>query len=396
MKAGKITNHRYSIADMGISLGNEGNSRRAIEMLDSIYRLSRCEPTDSGLMAYCLKALLPLYYSYGQKGEFAECVTQLNDLQHFSPHDASFHLYCAMDALDGQDWGKAQQCLILADSLATNSADRALLYYVLKKYNIEKGNLKEALACSEKALELQASALTDILRHSSLTAQNDFYKSKRENERKKAETIRIYLILSVIFFTVVLALGIMLYRKSRKASMLEKARLTERIHDLSECLTDSDRKMKALSESVLAKDRELGAKGNEVTGLFKETWSTLNMLSREIVEKGDSAALRPSIVTTIEKEIKKLRSRKCLREIEQSVNRYEDNIMDRLRSQCPQIKEEDMTLATLTYAGLDYKAISLILDIRPKYYYNRRDRLVAQIERSDAPDKDFFIGMMKK
>lgn len=119
------------------------------------------------------------------------------------------------------------------------------------------------------------------------------------------------------------------------------------------------------------------------------------MLCNQYFDVENTDKGRSSILNNIDKEFKRLRSRKHLREIEKAVDTYFNGIITLLREQCPFLSEEDITLMTLTYAGFSSRAVCLFMDIKYKLYYLKKTRIIKRIENSDAPDKETFIAKIK-
>jgi len=137
--------------------------------------------------------------------------------------------------------------------------------------------------------------------------------------------------------------------------------------------------------------RELQA---DVTELFKKNFETINALCYEYFEKGDTPLLRKSIYLEVEKEIMKLKNPVYVKNLEDALNRYCDNVIDKVSAQLPFLTDKERTLLVYLYSGLSARSICILTDIQIKNFYMRRQRLKAKILASDAPDKDIFVAMM--
>ena len=83
----------------------------------------------------------------------------------------------------------------------------------------------------------------------------------------------------------------------------------------------------------------------------------------------------------------------CIRDRE-SVNNNIDGIIDKLKTQCPFLKDSDVTFLSLIFAGLAPRVICMMVDIKLKSFYNKKKRLSDRILESDAQDKVWFILKM--
>ena len=133
----------------------------------------------------------------------------------------------------------------------------------------------------------------------------------------------------------------------------------------------------------------------EIENLFRNQWNTLNRLCNEFFEK-ESQSSKLSSVASIEKEINKIVNRKNIGSIEESVNRYMNNIAVVLREQCSFLKEEDFIFIILVYAGFAPRTICMFTNIKFKHFYNKRSRLIERIKKSDVKDKEWFVSRFPK
>ena len=182
-------------------------------------------------------------------------------------------------------------------------------------------------------------------------------------------------------------------------SLLEKEHLIDTlkndINSLNALIDQQTRNIKVLEDNFKNQSDDLKNKDIVLEALFKEQWATLNMLCDEYYEKGDSTKTRKYIIDRIEKEIKKIGSKKGLAQIEQAVNTHFGGIISRFREEFPQLSEKNINMATLIIAGLSTKAISLLLGINASNLYVMKGRLINKISESDVPHKDFFLAKLK-
>lgn len=151
---------------------------------------------------------------------------------------------------------------------------------------------------------------------------------------------------------------------------------------------DTMSKLVVLLSENEAKNRTLNDK---VFNLFKHNFETLNKLCYEYYEKADTQSLRKSIYHEVENEILKFREPAEISNLEQSLNEYCDNIMQKVDAQLPNLTDSDRVLLIYLFSGLSARTISMLNDIEIKTFYMRRYRLKNKIQSSDAPDKDLFI-----
>ena len=156
---------------------------------------------------------------------------------------------------------------------------------------------------------------------------------------------------------------------------------------MSETIVFQQQRISSLNEKVEGVTAEVES---TIENLFKDKWQMLNMLCNEFFERGDSARTRASIINNIDAEITKLRCPKNICNIEMTVNKYMNNIVEKLKEQCPMLKPDDIVFIMLVYAGFSPRAVCLFTGIKLKYFYTKKSRLIQRILSSSAPDKDIF------
>ncbi len=163
------------------------------------------------------------------------------------------------------------------------------------------------------------------------------------------------------------------------------------------------RRMERIRRDNMAVKEELGIikqhsdeLNNRIDSLYGERLATLNRICNEYFEKKDaeSESIRLSIYNEVERIVLSFRSREALKEIENTVNTYCNNILIRLREQVPSLSDTDLLTVTYLYAGFSPKAVCIFTDSKIKTFYNRRLRLREKIVASGAPDTDEFLSRL--
>ena len=85
---------------------------------------------------------------------------------------------------------------------------------------------------------------------------------------------------------------------------------------------------------------------------------------------------------------------KAVKGLEMMLDRNCGDIVQRLRSQMPKLKEDDVRLFIFAASGFSSTTISTILEKDKGIVYNRIWRLKGKISSSEAPDKDDFLEIL--
>lgn len=404
LKANEISNHRYALCDLATTYLNENKNDLAINLLDSLNNVvCKDVPLDSALCDYVSAsrnaALLSLH--------------RYEDIEHtnqaFSENSVS-HLLMKSDLLyhEGKDEG-IPKLLNKASSLSEDVGQHIRVLYKMYQYSKYSGEYEKATLMADSLLYLQGSVAEDLLKESVSIAQSDFYAHQADSQKERSKNLKNTLIIVSIVFALFLILLFLLYKLKIKAKQAEiesnistilflqeqSKSVNAENQLLSHKLDEKSASVKSLKQ--LLEDRSSTEIKNTLMleHLFKEKWSTLNMLCNEYFDLGELESTRMLILKNIEKELSKFRSKSNLLHIEDAVNMYMSNIMVLLRNECPFFKESDFTFLSLVFAGLSVRAVCLFTDIKYKHFYLKKSRLSKRILDSNAAHKQLFIDKMK-
>ena len=408
-EAGKILNQRYSISDLAMTYANQNKDSLAIGILDSIRVIIKAEqPIDSALLAYInhtyVVEMIDTYqYDKLQDAEF-------DVLTDDPASDVAINDFIYKSDLYGSEgsFEKSEDILSKAMLIAKNDEDRARVLYAQYMDAKKKGNFKKATAFTDTLLKMQTKVAEQMVFESVTGVQKDFYNAKAQKTKLKAEALKSILMISVIAFVIITLLVIWIYRikvKNKKVELeaaLESIfylkenskKINEQNTSLSDKLNQGSKELSALQEKLKNQTDEISERSQTIETLFRERWITLNMLCDEYFEKGETEKTRKSILNNIEKEIENLRSKKHLKQIEESVNLYMGDIMNHLRRECDFLKEDDYVFLALVYAGFSVRAICIFLGIKYKFYYLKKSRLKKKIADSKAAHKELFLSKL--
>ena len=425
-KAGKARNHLFALCDLAVVRSNDGvDDNKNIALLDSVRRIAIQEPADTTLIAYADRTLFGMYVDSGRNDEAHRILEEMLSLKsHYFPDSEQYSYMSRLATSDGND-EEALQIIKTANDEATNTSQKVHVYVFYRDYHKSKGMSREAEAYTDSILTLQNMEVAAVLKQSVVSAQRDFFIARAEKEADKARLSAMTASALGILLAAV-CIGFLLYYREKmrrkKAeidnSMKDILILSQEIsrnqkvnQTLSSSLSVKEEEIMRLNETILRQKNDLSEKDTDISSLkekligssdhgrlkeemealFKVQWKTLNMLCNEYFEADDSISDKTRVHKNIEAEIKKLRSPKNLKQIEDATNEYIDGITKRLREQCGFIKEPDITFLNLIFAGFAPRSVCFFTDITLKNFYAKRARLRKRICESDAPDKDIFL-----
>ncbi len=388
LKAGRIASHRYALCDLASLYLDKDRDEEARSLLDSLLNVVRNEePLDSALNEYIMRARFSALLKSQQFGELENSIGSYTAT--INEDTINLSIIKSYILTEKEDVDGAEHLLSESLELAGDEKQQLRIMYASYLQELTNENYIRAAMLADTLLAKQSDIAKDILSESIIGVQKDFYASKAKLQEEKAKFI-LYILIGVIIIAIIIAtLLVSIYRLKMRA---KKAELEANISSLVY--------FKMQAESVSSENERLNSKLNEKSAalelLFRDKWSTLNMLCNEYFEMGDSENTRATILNRIEKELTTLRTKKNVESIEIAVDNFMGNIMSLLREECGFLKEEDFVFLSLVYAGLSVRAVCLFMGMKYKHFYLKKSRLSKRISSSTAPHKDLFIGKMKQ
>ncbi|MBO5263006.1 MAG: hypothetical protein J6B18_01975 [Bacteroidaceae bacterium] len=179
-----------------------------------------------------------------------------------------------------------------------------------------------------------------------------------------------------LFFILVTTLAIYLYLKKREHHEEAREQIETMQHDIAR-MQEKENEVHNISKRI-----------------FKERFATIDEICSDFYQRGDnySDAEKGRRVSKI---INHLKSKEALLQLEEIINKYNDNIITKLREQVPSIKEDEMSLVIYSYAELSNNTISFLTEKPASYIYSKRSKIKKKIINSGAKDCELFIRHLK-
>lgn len=303
------------------------------------------------------------------------------------------------------------------DSLGLNDLYRL---QILSLYNKKIGNYADAYEFLDSAIVLQDKDIIKQLKQSVISSQRDYLLSEREAEREHVTKIKITAIISCVLIFIILLFLIYRHRQRlRIKNLLLRQRMDDifhltsqvenfyqRNHELEIELNKRQQDIQALQKTIDSKDghinelnlsverQNIGMK-DQLKTVHKEKWELLNELCGKYLDE-ESSFSRQALVKKIELQILHARRKESIDDIRNCIDRFNNNIIGDMIKSFPYLKEEDIDMITLIFAGFSSKSICFFLDMKLKTFYTRKTRLIEKIQNSDSCDKDRFIQKLIK
>lgn len=380
--SGRSKNNLYALMDLSMAYANNKHYDMSKHLLDSLRFV--VNEDDSIIIPYYIKCYMNLYLyndKFAEAKSLYKILLKYGNYYRFSDYD-----YAKLSEIYAID-GKIDSAKIMIDLAIENMTEDDNLYVEYAKYKLFSinGDFNEALEKHERLYDKQDSMVRNTLSQSTVSAHRDFYITKTDKNVMLIKQICTWGIFIVsLLMTTVIFIFIIHREKIKRVRMEMDFRMSEIVAQRQE-ISHLNKQL----ETHKSNCSMLTVKVNE---LFGNHFKTLNLLCDEYYGKQDSDKTRLTIYKEIEKEIMKMCEPKEILRLENIVNEYKCNIVEKLRSQFPDMKETDVVFLTMIFAGLSPRAICIFTNNKIGNYYNKRQRLRAKIQESDSEYKELFLS----
>lgn len=391
-KVNKVANHRFALCDVAIDYSNIGAHKRSLEIIDSIRKIALQNLSDSNLVYYTNSIIFANYY---HAKDFRKAIAAYDSLLN-SPSRSFIsqndHIWGAISKMEEGDMTDIDSLVkLISDNRL--AIDDCYKYEILSRYYFASGDYRKSKLYTDSAMFSQDTVVVNMLRQSVIASQRDFFSLNEDLARSKAERLSTAIIVGAVFFPLVIVALIVFYVQRMKIKNMKVEQSMNEIYLLTTDLTSKNEDIRNLQSRIRLQGSNLQS---EIESAFKNNWSILNTLCRQYVQMEESGASGERLVKEVFDQVSQMRKPEKLDWIRNSVDRYKNGIIARLRQQCPFLKESDITFISLLYAGFSAKVICFFLEMGNKNFYAKRSRLTERIRESAAKDKEEFIESMNQ
>lgn len=383
-KAGKPYNTLHVFFESGIARYNHQDYASAEKVFRNVMFQAH-QAADTLLEAACLEAYAALCLeASGQDPELAISMLarKANELKcPLTYKDRGMLAYAYSLAGDHKT---ASEWVSKALQTADGNSEKAEAEF--RKYQIEAraGRYEQALEALEAVMEYNSSIEAATLRRTVASTRQEYRDQQHELTRHRLRSTRLAGALAALsLMAIVFALtGYIRYRRLEAAKALaeEKAETEKYMtiaEDLQVRLRNASKRLPSEKHMSIAK------------------FDLLERLCEQYYVYEGTENLQGRILKEVKSVIDGLREDpKTIKGLEMMLDRNCSDIVHRLRSQMPKLKEEDVKLFIFAASGFSSTTISTILEKDKGIVYNRIWRLKGKISSSEAPDKDDFLKII--
>ena len=264
-------------------------------------------------------------------------------------------------------------------AIADNVEKRASVDYMVSKIMNRRGNLGQAYRLVDKTMQVQDSVTRVRLQESASAAQRDYYKQELllQQQQAMARITRNQLVIVIILLCLTIISSTFVVASRKK---------DERYRDILASMNSNEDTI-----ARLTKDN-----ADLLGSLLSEKLLSLDQLSCEYCS-ADTERAKDAIYKRYKAIVREMRDNPALFEdIENSLNRYCNNVVERFKAQFPQIQGEKLQMVVVFFTGIPYKTAQLFFKNHSSdSLKTARNRFKRMIVESNAEDAQLFIDILE-
>lgn len=131
--------------------------------------------------------------------------------------------------------------------------------------------------------------------------------------------------------------------------------------------------------------KEIDRQNNEVQELFLSKYAWIEELGNIFIDAESSKASTNRAMKDLKKRLDTVKTQQFTENLIEVINKYNHNIINRAKSECPAITDSEQRILALLCANLSTRIISFILNITPRTVYNAKYSIKRKLE-NNAPE----------
>ena len=388
-KTGYFLNAQYIIIDKAMALTDKGDFSASINLLDSLCPL--IDKTDFNITAYLEDAYMKPLIELGK----------LEDALHHAKRAISLEPYIIEPTTNYGD---------IADIyLKLNNPDSAMFwlekamhqlpnYYhkIYAEYLFKVGRHREAF----NEQQIYYTCLNDIqnnLINNNISFEERDFAIYKSNEIISSKQHTILLIIVIASISFILAVCFIINLQSR--NKIRRLQIEQKLNEANQIALELKHSNQSLSNKIFdiseERNRQDVMQAAQIEQLFKAQFSAINELYEKYFESKMKISAASSLSRKIEKQLAYISSDESILSMQETINKYKDNILIRLSQQI-KLTTDDIRFITLIMAGFSTKTICILLKIEQPTFYTKRRRLRDKILQIQPKDAEEFMAIFTK
>ena len=406
-KSANELHYIYSLRDIALIYHNLNKFNECLALCDTVKHIAK-GIKDTVLYASVLDIEIAstIYKTDKEPEKAIQTFNFIVDSLHRNPSFQAWHDIAEAYAETGQ-YDTAYNIINRLKTLVLpNSVAEGTLASVQSRIDLAKHDYKNSLLNFQKAVDIQDSLFYTILNQAVVNTQKDYFKRQAEYDAERLHMKNTIILLIVIASVITLAsISYFWYRKVKdkdREKEFETARLMDRIsevrNELISLQREKDEQIGSLTRALESENQEaMSGFREQIYCLYQTRFRFFDNICRQYYSFGMTAAKQRQIFKVVEENIGEVSDDKEIMALEVIVDAFRGGVMKKLRAEFPRFKEEDFKVMCYWYAGFSPTAMCVFMKVDDiNDIYKRKSRLKARIEKSESPNKDFFISQLPK
>ena len=263
---------------------------------------------------------------------------------------------------------------------ALSGIEKAGIYSLESDIAKKENNYRLALECKEKYFAIMDSIATVERTQSIRDIESEYWQKdltlKNIQAVQKSRYMTAIYTLILLIAVLVTVMVIVSYKRRIERKNAEIENYMQSLKMMDEKLSSSEMgKARILQQLDVHKEKE-----RHLKELLEGRFAEVRELVRTYYETGNSRMLQKKVDDLLKLKL----SGDNFEIMEEVVNAKNDNIIKRMREKYPQLKEDNVKLLNLVYAGFSAQEISVILNDTPQNIYVRKSRLKKLVTEMDT------------
>ena len=402
-KSANELHYIYSLRDIALIYHNLNKFNECLALCDTVKHIAK-GIKDTVLYASVLDIEIAstIYKTDKEPEKAIQTFNFIVDSLHRNPSFQAWHDIAEAYAETGQ-YDTAYNIINRLKTLVLpNSVAEGTLASVQSRIDLAKHDYKNSLLNFQKAVDIQDSLFYTILNQAVVNTQKDYFKRQAEYDAERLRMKNTIILLIVIASVFTLAsISYFWHRKVKdkeREKEFETARLMDRIsevrNELISLQREKDEQIGSLTRALESENQEaMSGFREQIYCLYQARFRFFDNICRQYYSFGMTAAKQRQIFKVVEENIGEVSDDKEIMALEVIVDAFRGGVMKKLRAEFPRFKEEDFKVMCYWYAGFSPTAMCVFMKVDDiNDIYKRKSRLKARIEKSESPNKDFFIS----
>ena len=373
-KAQRIKHRNYSRYCIGAMLRSSSDKYKEAENVLIEMLQTAIENGDSVLRSSCMSELIVHYVESGQYEKATILYEKYKSDNSINALYPKFYSSIFLLLAHNNKYGESDIYQRIAWQKARTKGDTILIMTNLAKISELKGEYQQAYSLLNKARSIEVKNVRKQLEHPILTIQKEYLEKELEfNRYKQQSQLKISVLIGIL--VVLLCTTIILYLRH----IIKRREF--KISEYSDVIIEL-RNKQIKNESIVS---EL------LQNSFKDQFKFLNSIGDTIFNHTSDVKGLKIAYNEMKLIVDRFKETKTIQELEELVNKYCDNVMEILRKDVPNLKEEDYRQLCYHYAGFSGKLISLLLEKSQSNVYLRKSRLKEKIIQINPQNIDVIL-----